>query len=309
LLERTNHPDKIYVGHIVPMQLASCKKASEMKNCIGVGLGTQGGICAVKVTFEEKVHDFKLFVDPSTDGKSIIISGLVPNAVMDHYYNFGEIIIVNEKTEKKFFINKKAMSGYGTVDESFFKLYPDIALGNTLRIYIPAFGERFLLGDCSIGLRNPGYNETQIILDTIAIQTHEKTSNARKQIIVFLATCVCILSAIFFIIYLSKKYKKVKQETFEVVMTARKERYADAAIAVNTARGLSSARGPPALSSNRGFGTFRDASSARLGMISGKNKDLERERERESTPPKKHRQPSRAHVELAEHEEDEDYYN
>jgi len=26
LLERKNHPDKIYVGHIVPMQLASCKK-------------------------------------------------------------------------------------------------------------------------------------------------------------------------------------------------------------------------------------------------------------------------------------------
>ena len=26
LLERMNHPDKIYVGHIVPMQLASCKK-------------------------------------------------------------------------------------------------------------------------------------------------------------------------------------------------------------------------------------------------------------------------------------------
>lgn len=26
LLERTNHPDKIFGGHIVPMQLASCKK-------------------------------------------------------------------------------------------------------------------------------------------------------------------------------------------------------------------------------------------------------------------------------------------
>ena len=252
-----------------------------MKNCLGVSLGSHDGICIVKVTLEETIHDFKLLIRAGADGKSITISGVVPDEVMDHYYKFEEIFILNERTEKKFSVKKLANTPYGLIEEASFNLYPNIALGNLLKVYIQAFGDRFALGDCSIVLKDASFDEKQFVIDHYSSQQHEKAKLLRQKIFFFLVICVIIIILTIIAGVLIKRYRKVKQETFEGAMSARKERYADTARMISTARGIASARGSAGLPI---AATVRDSTSARsnfaLRSQSPENKAERREYQR-----------------------------
>lgn len=245
-----------------------------MRNCLGVNLGSREGICIMKVTLEESIHDFKLFLTPGADGKSVKISGFIPNQIMDHYYKFEEIFIVHEKNEKKFFVNKKTLENYGLIEESVFNLYPDIALGTVLRVYVQAFGDKLLLGDCSIGLRDPSFNETKYLIEHSTLQLKEKATAIRSQIFLFLLACVLLVLIGLLIAFLAKRYRKVKMQSFEGAMSARKERYADTARMISTARGVASARGLP---QGGILGSVRDSTSARAALGFGTNRNSNRD--------------------------------
>lgn len=234
-----------------------------MKDCIGVALGSQNGICTVKVPLEEATHDFKLFIQPGLNGKSVDINGFIPNKIMESYYKFEEIFIVHEKTEKKFFIDKRSLSGYGLIKQNSFNLHPDIALGTLIRVYIIAFGDKFLLGDCAVGLRDPKFNETKYIRDHTPNKLHEDAVIFRKQLFFFLLTVSIMVLIGVLISLLVKRYKKVKLQSFEGAMSARKERYADTARMIGSARDGTSGR--DAAGSNRNLGSLRGTSPRPFG--------------------------------------------
>jgi len=266
-----------------------------MKNCLGINLGFSQGVCKITMTFDEGVHDLKLFISPGNEGKSVHITGLVPNEVINHFYRFEEIYILNEKTEKKFGVKKDAIHGYGIIEQKSFNLYPDIALGNLLKVSVQAFGDRVQLGDCSIVLTDPNFNETKHIIDTYNSQMHQKAAQIRRNMFYFFCVFVILVLTGFLFSFLVKRYKRVKQQTFEVAMSTRRERYADTARMINSAR------------SDRPLGSVRGLSSARVNLNLGGGKDPVRsDRARDfGLSSKNHRR----HMELPEHEEYDDEDN
>src|SRR5690606_12840824 len=122
------------------------------------------------------------------------------------------------------------------------------------------------LGECSIVLKDPDFDETKNIIENYNAQMHEKAKLIRKNMLYFLFICAILALAGVALSFLVRRYKNVKQQTFEVAMSSRRERYAD------TARMIGSAR------SDRPLGSVRGMSSARLALNLGQKDPVRSDR-------------------------------
>lgn len=151
-----------------------------MKDCLGVSLGSHDGVCTVRVPLEDTVQFFKLFLQSDADGLTINMNGIIPNKIIGYYDNFDEVYIVHENIEKKFSIDEEKNQNYSLIKGASFNLSPSVALGTLLRVYIKVHGNKELLGDCSVGLRDANLNETDYIMTQSSIPLHEETQIDRS---------------------------------------------------------------------------------------------------------------------------------
>jgi len=232
-----------------------------MKGCLGLPLTSPKASCQVKLLFEEAYKNFKLIIEPNYEKKILKISGYIPSSFLQHYGNQDEIYIVNERVEKKFTLSRNVIHGYLYIKPDDFELQPKIALGNMLRVYGRSAGLPLLFGDCFIVNEDPEFNDVGYLNNIYAQEQRNKKQTVFGELFFVLKFLVVTIAVVVLLVFCCNHYRKIKRESFEVMITARKEgfQYTD------TAKALSSR-----------ISTRQDMSN-RQNLLTNLNKQVEKE--------------------------------
>lgn len=176
-----------------------------MTGCVGVDLEGNEGVCIVKSPLTQARNHFKLYIQPDVANSRVKIYGFVPTSVIDLYRNFQELSISAEGAMSTFNVNTAKIAGYGLIEESTLNLNPNVALGTTLRVYSQVLGDDILIGDCSIVLNNPSFNETSYL-----IETYPQPQPNNRRILLIAAGCVLAVLAIVVVCLVVKRCRKPK---------------------------------------------------------------------------------------------------
>ncbi len=202
-----------------------------MSECVGLPLNSLKGSCQVHLLFENAYKDFKLIIEPNPRKKVLRISGYIPTEIAQRYGKFEEVYIVNERVEKKFMLSTNDIHEYLYITPEEFELQPDIALGNVLRVYGRKGVQNFLFGDCFIVHEDPNFNDIDYLNKVYQDSKEKQKEGFFGEIFLVLKLLVGTIIVIVLLVLGWNYYSKVKRESFEGMVSSRKEgfQYTDTA--------------------------------------------------------------------------------